>query len=88
MNKNTYKTITVEDLNKSIKTLKANTIKKYKEQYDKAKLKLQEITKEREESRNVMHDVGLKNKIDIQEAKMKAIKFSLLQQDWKNALSR
>jgi hypothetical protein len=65
MTKNTYKTITPADIKESLARLKVQVITKYNDRFEQATKELQEVTKEREESRNVMHDIGLKNKIDI-----------------------
>jgi len=73
MTKNTYKTITPEDIKESLACLKVQVIKKYTKQFKEAEKTWKAVTKERESSRNVMHDVGLKNKIDILEAEMHSL---------------
>jgi hypothetical protein len=77
MTKNTFKPLTTEDLKQGIKTLKVDTIKKYKEKHTTAKKKYLEIRRERETSRNVMHDVGLENKMSIELAEMKTIEWCI-----------
>ena len=71
--KNTYKKITPADLKESLARLKVEVIRKYTKQFKEAEKKLKAVKKERETSRNVMHDVGLKNKIDILEAEMHSL---------------
>jgi hypothetical protein len=70
MTKNTYKKITPKDIKESLALLKVQTIKQYTKRYNEAKSELEAVKKEREDSRNVMHDVGLKNKEDIIVAEM------------------
>jgi len=62
------KTFTKEDIQESLARLKVQVITKYQDRFDEASDELKSVQKERETSRNVMHDVGLKNKIDILEA--------------------
>ena len=77
MVKNNYKTVTTRDIKESNAKLKLQVIAKYETKLDEATEKLQLVKKEREESRNVMHDVGLANKMDVLQSEIDTLQFCI-----------
>jgi hypothetical protein len=77
MVKNTYKKVTSRDIKESNAKLKLQVIEKYEERQDKATAELNKVKREREKSRNVMHDVGLKNQMDILQAEIDTLQFCM-----------